>query len=259
MAVGDIVVPCYTPECREADCIFCQSSKTNLCPKIRATQGVGLMPDGTTRFSKGGKEIFHFMGCSTFSEFTVIAEISAARVNPRIPPELGALVGCGVATGWGACLNTCRVQQDSSVVVFGLGAVGLAVIQMAAKLKARPIIGVDLNPGKFKAAESLGATRCLASGEDVKARLLELSKWGFDFTFDCTGNVQAMRTALEVAHRGWGESVVIGVAESGKEIGTRPFQLVTGRVWKGTAFGGWKSRTEVPKLINRCLLKDLAL
>jgi len=256
VAVGDHVIPCYTPECREADCIFCQSNKTNLCPKIRSTQGAGFMPDGTSRFSIDGKPIFHFMGCSTFSEYTVIAEISAAKIAPEAPLEKMCLLGCGVATGWGAVWNTCRVEAGSTVAVFGLGAVGLAVVQAAKLVGAERIFAVDVNPEKFVAATELGATDCINPkdlGEKSVQSVLagEKTKWGVDYTFDCTGNTAVMRSALECAHRGWGVSCVIGVAASGHEISTRPFQLVTGRTWKGTAFGGWKSRTYVPQLVER--------
>jgi len=261
LQVGDIVIPCYTPECKKHDCIFCQSPKTNLCPSIRSTQGTGVMPDGTSRFSKDGKPIYHFMGCSTFSEYTVIAEISAAKINPYADLKKMCMLGCGVATGWGAVFNTCKVEHGSSVVVFGLGAVGLAVAQAAKAAGATTIIGVDLNAAKFPAAMELGCTECVDQSQlenrDVKSWLMAKSKWGYDYTFDCTGIVRVMRDALEVAHRGWGESCVIGVAAAGHELSTRPFQLVTGRVWKGTAFGGWKSRTEVPQLVQRVMRNEL--
>jgi S-(hydroxymethyl)glutathione dehydrogenase/alcohol dehydrogenase len=259
---GDHVVPAYTPQCCEAACIFCQSPKTNLCPAIRGTQGKGVMPDGTTRFTDAdGKEIFHFMGCSTMSEYTVLAEISCAKVDQTAPLDKICLFGCGVSTGLGAVWNTCKVEPGSSVAVFGLGAVGLAVIQGAKTAGASKIIGIDINPNKFNAAMELGATHCVDSlnglgGKTINQVLVGdsgLTQWGVDFTFDCTGIVSVMRTALEVAHRGWGTSCVIGVAASGHEISTRPFQLVTGRVWKGTAFGGWKSRTDIPKLVNMYL------
>mgnify|MGYP001037394704 CR=1 FL=1 len=254
LQVGDIVIPCYTPECKKHDCIFCQSSKTNLCPQIRSTQGQGVMPDGTSRFSKDGKPIFHFMGCSSFAEYTVIAEISAAKINPYGDLNKLCMLGCGVSTGWGAVFNTCKVQPGTSVAVFGLGAVGLAVLQAAKAAGATTIIGVDINSKKFDQAIKMGATECVNSivceGGDVKKVLMSKQKWGYDYTFDCTGITKVMRDALEVAHRGWGESCVIGVAASGHELSTRPFQLVTGRVWKGTAFGGWKSRTEVPQLVQ---------
>ena len=257
--VGDVVIPCYTPECKEHDCIFCQSPKTNLCPKIRATQGKGLMPDGTTRLSKDGKDIFHFMGCSTFAEYAVISEISAAKIHPGADLYEMCLLGCGVSTGWGAVWNTVKMEAGSSMAVFGLGALGISVIQAAKVAGARRIVGVDLNEDKFGLAKSLGATDTVNGGGDVKDSLLKLEKWGYDYTFDCTGNVHVMRNALEVAHRGWGESCVIGVAAAGKEISTRPFQLVTGRNWKGTAFGGWKSRTEVPRLVQSVMRGEMDL
>lgn len=261
LKMGDVVIPCYTPECREYDCIFCQSERTNLCPKIRGTQGQGVMPDGTSRFSKDGKTIYHFMGCSSFSEYTVIAEISAAKINPYADLKQMCMLGCGVSTGWGAVFNNCNVQPGTSVAVFGLGAVGLAVIQAAKAAGAKVIAAIDLNPKKFEIAKQLGATACYnpadAEGGDVKKPLLAAEKWGYDFTFDCTGVTKVMRDALEVAHRGWGESCVIGVAAAGHEISTRPFQLVTGRVWKGTAFGGWKSRTEVPKLVQSVMRNEM--
>merc|ERR1711936_1514689 len=243
--------------------IFCASPKTNLCPKIRATQGKGVMPDGTTRLSKDGKEIFHFMGCSTFAEYAVIAEISAAKINPGADLDKMCLLGCGVATGWGAVFNNTKVEPGTTVAVFGLGALGLSVIQAAKSAGARYIVGVDINDAKFALAVEMGATECVNSmtceGGDVKAWLLGKEKWGYDYTYDCTGNVNVMRCALEVAHRGWGESCVIGVAAAGKEISTRPFQLVTGRNWKGTAFGGWKARTEVPKLVQTVMRGEMPL
>merc|ERR1711936_660372 len=260
---GDVVIPCYTPECKKQSCIFCASQKTNLCPTIRSTQGQGVMPDGTSRLSKDGKEIFHFMGCSTFAEYAVIAEISAAKINPGADLDKMCLLGCGVATGWGAVFNTTKVEPGTSLAVFGLGALGLSVIQAAKTAGARYIVGVDINDAKFALAKEMGATECVNSmtceGGDVKAWLLGKEKWGYDYTFDCTGNVNVMRTALEVAHRGWGESCVIGVAAAGKEISTRPFQLVTGRNWKGTAFGGWKSRTEVPILVQTVMRGEMKL
>jgi len=260
---GDVVIPCYTPECKSHECIFCQSPKTNLCPTIRSTQGQGYMPDGTSRLSKDGKPIFHFMGCSTFAEYAVIAEISAAKINPGADLNKMCLLGCGVATGWGAVFNNTKVQPGTTVAVFGLGALGLSVIQAAKAAGARYIVGVDINDGKFPGAVAMGATECVNSmtceGGDVKAWLLGREKWGYDYTYDCTGIVQVMRCALEVAHRGWGESCVIGVAAAGKDISTRPFQLVTGRNWKGTAFGGWKSRTEVPTLVQSVMRGEMAL
>jgi threonine dehydrogenase-like Zn-dependent dehydrogenase len=219
------------------------------------------MPDGTSRFSKDGKPIFHFMGCSSFAEYTVIAEISAAKINPYGDLNKLCMLGCGVSTGWGAVFNTCNVQPGTSVAVFGLGAVGLAVLQAAKAAGATHIVGVDINSKKFDQAIAMGATECVNSieceGGDVKKVLMSKQKWGYDYTFDCTGITKVMRDALEVAHRGWGESCVIGVAASGHEISTRPFQLVTGRVWKGTAFGGWKSRTEVPQLVQQVMRNEL--
>ena len=262
---GDHIIPCYTPQCAQPDCIFCQSSKTNLCPKIRSTQGQGVMPDGTSRFhDKDGKEIFHFMGCSTMSEYTVLAEISCAKISKEIALEKACLFGCGVSTGLGAVWNTCKVEINSSVAVFGLGAVGLAVIQGAKMAGASKIIAVDINPSKFEMAKKLGATHCVnpkSLGEkSVQSHIAgELTDWGVDYSFDCTGNVHVMRSALECAHRGWGQSCVIGVAAAGHEISTRPFQLVTGRVWRGTAFGGFKSRRDVPKLVQSTIDGDLPI
>jgi S-(hydroxymethyl)glutathione dehydrogenase/alcohol dehydrogenase len=264
VAPGDHVVPCYTPQCSGPECIFCQSPKTNLCPKIRSTQGSGAMPDGTSRFTikSTGASLYHFMGCSTFSEFTVLAEISCAKIAPEAPLEKMCLLGCGVSTGWGAVWNTCKVEPGASVAVFGLGAVGLAVIQAAKIAGASRIIGVDINPNKFARAICSGATECVDSSKldkPVQQHIVGMTKWGVDYSFDCTGTVQVMRAALECAHRGWGMSCVIGVAASGKEISTRPFQLVTGRKWVGTAFGGWKSRAQVPKLVERHLDGELPI
>eukprot|EP00522_Entomoneis_paludosa_P003092 CAMPEP_0172474116 /NCGR_PEP_ID=MMETSP1065-20121228/69196_1 /TAXON_ID=265537 /ORGANISM="Amphiprora paludosa, Strain CCMP125" /LENGTH=687 /DNA_ID=CAMNT_0013232295 /DNA_START=100 /DNA_END=2163 /DNA_ORIENTATION=- len=261
---GDKVIPCYTPQCNEAACIFCRSPKTNLCPTIRGTQGQGCMPDGTKRFKdKDGKDIYHFMGCSTMSEYTVLAEISCAKIADEAPLEKVCLFGCGISTGLGAVLNTCKVEPDSSVAVFGLGAVGLAVVQGAKMAGAKQIIGVDVNPAKFKMAQELGVTDCVNPKEldkPVQQYIAgTLTKWGVDYSFDCTGNTEVMRAALECSHRGWGTSCVIGVAASGHEISTRPFQLVTGRVWKGTAFGGYKSRTDVPRLVDQNLAGDLPI
>jgi len=256
VAPGDHVIPCYTPQCCEYSCIFCQSPKTNLCPKIRSSQGSGVMPDGTKRFKDAeGKEIYHFMGCSTMSEYTVLAEISCAKIDPKADLDKICLFGCGVSTGLGAVWNTCKVEVNSSVAVFGLGAVGLAVIQGAKLAGASKIIAVDVNPTKFDIAKQLGATDCV-NPKDVEGPIQKhiagtMTQWGVDYSFDCTGNTQVMRSALECSHRGWGTSCIIGVAASGHEISTRPFQLVTGRVWKGTAFGGFKSRTDVPVLVNR--------
>lgn len=264
VAPGDHVIPCYTPECRESACIFCQSPKTNLCPKIRSTQGQGLMPDGTSRFSIGDKVVYHFMGCSTFSEYTVVSEISCAKIDSSAPLHKICLFGCGVSTGLGAVWKTCNVEDGSSVAVFGLGAVGLAAIQAAKMRNARRIFAIDTNPSKFDIAKSLGATDCvnpmeLPTGMTIQSYIVTETKWGVDYTFDATGNVQVMRAALECAHRGWGQSCVIGVAPAGHEIATRPFQLVTGRQWKGTAFGGFKSRSEVPELVERYVAGDLPI
>lgn len=262
--VGDHVIPCYTPQCCETSCVFCQSPKTNLCPKIRSTQGQGFMPDGTVRFKdEDGKELYHFMGCSTMAEYTVLAEISCAKIAAEAPLEKVCLFGCGVSTGLGAVWNTCKVEVNSTVAVFGLGAVGLAVIQGAKMAGASEIYAVDINPEKFIAAKSLGATHCIDSSKlstPIQKHIAgELTPWGVDYSFDCTGNVQVMRAALECSHRGWGVSCIIGVAASGHEISTRPFQLVTGRVWKGTAFGGFKSRTDVPKLVNKMMKGDIPI
>ena len=260
---GDKVIPCYTPECRDPNCVFCSSSKTNLCPSIRATQGQGVMPDGTPRFSINGKPIYHFMGCSTFSEYTVVSEISCAKISPDSPLDKICLFGCGVSTGLGAVLKTCNIEENASVAVFGLGAVGLAVIQAAKMRKARRIFAVDINPSKFALATQLGATDCIdpskLSGQTVQSYIVSETKWGVDYSFESTGNVQVMRSALECAHRGWGQSCIIGVAPAGHEISTRPFQLVTGRQWKGTAFGGFKSRTEVPQLVDKYLAGNLPI
>lgn len=262
--VGDKVIPCYTPECRESACIFCASPKTNLCPKIRSTQGQGVMPDGTSRFSINGQTIYHFMGCSTFSEYTVVSEISCAKISDDSPLDKVCLFGCGVSTGLGAAWKTCNVEENSTVAVFGLGAVGLAIIQAAKQRKASRIFAIDLNPAKFDFAKKLGATDVinpadLPEGTTVQAFIVAQTTWGVDYSFDATGNVQVMRSALECAHRGWGQSCVVGVAPAGKEIATRPFQLITGRQWKGTAFGGFKSRTEVPQLVDQYLSGELPI
>lgn len=259
---GDHVIPCYTPECQEKTCIFCQSPKTNLCPKIRGTQGKGLMPDGTSRFTCNGKTVYHFMGTSTFSEYTVVAEIACAKINPEAKLEEVCPLACGVATGWGAVWNTCKVEAGSSVAVFGLGAVGLAVVQAAQIAGAKRIFAIDVNPKKFEQAKQMGATDCVNPKDHdkpIQQVLVGMTDWGIDYTFDCTGNVEVMRAALECAHRGWGMSCVIGVAASGHEISTRPFQLVTGRRWCGTAFGGWKSRSTVPGLVERVMKGELPI
>ncbi|MHA7900022.1 MAG: S-(hydroxymethyl)glutathione dehydrogenase/class III alcohol dehydrogenase [Henriciella sp.] len=248
---GDHVIPLYTPECRQ--CKSCLSGKTNLCTAIRATQGKGLMPDGTSRFSYKGQTIYHYMGCSTFSNFTVLPEIAVAKIREDAPFDKACYVGCGVTTGVGAVTNTAKVQAGDNVVVFGLGGIGLNVIQGAKMVGADKIVGVDINPDKRAWGEKFGMTH-FVNPRDVKGslveHLVELTDGGADYSFDCTGNTDVMRDALECCHRGWGESIIIGVAEAGKEISTRPFQLVTGRVWKGTAFGGAKGRTDVPKIVD---------
>ncbi|HHP4758539.1 TPA: S-(hydroxymethyl)glutathione dehydrogenase/class III alcohol dehydrogenase [Acinetobacter baumannii] len=246
---GDHVIPLYTAECKE--CLFCKSGKTNLCVAVRATQGKGVMPDGTTRFSYNGEPIYHYMGCSTFSEYTVVAEVSLAKINPEANHEQVCLLGCGVTTGIGAVHNTAKVQEGDSVAVFGLGGIGLAVVQGARQAKAGRIIVVDTNPDKFELAKQFGATDFLNPkdyDQPIQQVIVEMTGWGVDHSFECIGNVNVMRSALECAHRGWGQSVIIGVAGAGQEISTRPFQLVTGRKWLGTAFGGvsWLERNGIP-------------
>jgi len=251
LAPGDHVIPLYTAECRE--CKFCLSGKTNLCQKVRATQGKGLMPDGTTRFSYEGKPLFHYMGCSTFSEYTVINEISAAKIDPRADHGKVCLLGCGVTTGLGAVKNAARVKEGDTVAVFGLGGIGLAVVQGAKLAKAGRIIGVDANPAKFELARAMGATDTVNPKDHAKPIqevIVDMTDGGVDWSFECIGNVDVMRAALECCHKGWGESVIIGVAGAGQEIRTRPFQLVTGRVWRGTAFGGVKGRTQLPGMVE---------
>jgi S-(hydroxymethyl)glutathione dehydrogenase/alcohol dehydrogenase len=249
---GDHVIPLYTPECRQ--CKSCLSGKTNLCTAIRATQGKGLMPDGTSRFSYKGQTIFHYMGCSTFANHTVLPEIAVAKVRDDAPFDTSCYIGCGVTTGVGAVTNTAKVEPGANVVVFGLGGIGLNVVQGARLVGAARIVGVDINPDREAWGRQFGMTHFIdARGktrEQMIAEVHALTDGGADYTFDCTGNTEVMRTALECCHRGWGESVIIGVAESGKEIATRPFQLVTGRVWRGTAFGGAKGRTDVPKIVD---------
>ncbi|HZP21284.1 MAG TPA: S-(hydroxymethyl)glutathione dehydrogenase/class III alcohol dehydrogenase [Bauldia sp.] len=254
---GDRVIPLYTPECRQ--CPSCLSRKTNLCTAIRATQGQGLMPDGTSRFSFEGKPIRHYMGCSTFSNFTVLPEIAVARIREDAPFDKVCYIGCGVTTGIGAVLNTARVEEGAKAIVFGLGGIGLNVVQGLRLAGADMIIGVDLNPAKKAWGQRFGMTHFVNPkevGKDLVAHLVDMTKkgadqiGGADYTFDCTGNVTVMRQALEACHRGWGTSVVIGVAPAGAEIAARPFQLVTGRVWKGTAFGGARGRTDVPKIVD---------
>jgi S-(hydroxymethyl)glutathione dehydrogenase/alcohol dehydrogenase len=248
---GDHVIPLYIPECRA--CKSCLSGKTNLCTSIRATQGQGLMPDGTSRFSLDGKPIHHYMGTSTFAQYTVLPEIAVAKIREDAPFDKVCYIGCGVTTGLGAVINTARVEPGANVVVFGLGGIGLNVIQGARLVGADMIVGVDTNPSKRALAEKFGMTHFVNPkevGADLVAHLVELTDGGADYSFECIGNVRTMRQALECCHRGWGTSVIIGVAGSGEEISTRPFQLVTGRVWKGTAFGGAKGRTDVPRIVD---------
>ncbi|QLC22061.1 S-(hydroxymethyl)glutathione dehydrogenase/class III alcohol dehydrogenase [Parasphingopyxis sp. CP4] len=251
VAPDDHVIPAYIPECRQ--CKSCLSQKTNLCTAIRDTQGQGVMPDGTSRFSYKGETIYHYMGCSTFSNFTVLPEIAVAKIREDAPFETSCYVGCGVTTGVGAVINTADVEAGANVIVFGLGGIGLNVIQGAKMVGASKIIGVDINSDREEWGRKFGMTDFVnpkdVSG-DLVAHLVEQTGGGADYTFDCTGNTDVMRTALEACHRGWGESVIIGVAEAGKEIATRPFQLVTGRVWKGTAFGGARGRTDIPKIVD---------
>ena len=258
--VGDHVIPLYTPECGE--CKFCLSGKTNLCQKIRETQGKGLMPDGTTRFYKDGEPIYHYMGCSTFAEYTVLPEISLAKINKDAPLEEVCLLGCGVTTGMGAVLNTAKVKEGDTVAIFGLGGIGLSAVIGATMAKASRIIAVDINDSKFELARKLGATECINPKEydkPIQEVIVELTDGGVDYSFECIGNVDVMRSALECCHKGWGESVIIGVAGSGQEISTRPFQLVTGRVWRGTAFGGVKGRSELPGYVERYLQGEFKL
>ncbi|ELU9368719.1 S-(hydroxymethyl)glutathione dehydrogenase/class III alcohol dehydrogenase [Salmonella enterica] len=248
---GDHVIPLYTAECGE--CKFCKSGKTNLCQAVRATQGKGLMPDGTTRFSYNGEPVYHYMGTSTFSEYTVCAEISLAKVNPQAPLDKVCLLGCGVTTGIGAVHNTAKVKAGDTVAVFGLGGIGLAVIQGAVQAKAGRILAVDTNPEKFTLAGEMGATDFINPNDydkPIQDVIVELTDGGVDFSFECIGNVNVMRAALECCHKGWGESIIIGVAGAGQEIKTRPFQLVTGRVWRGSAFGGVKGRTQLPGMVE---------
>ena len=250
VAPGDHVIPLYTPECRQ--CKFCLSGKTNLCGAIRETQGRGVMPDGTSRFSLNGETLFHYMGTSTFSNFTVLPEIAVAKIREDAPFDKVCYIGCGVTTGLGAVMNTAKVEAGANVAVFGLGGIGLNVIQGARIVGADRIIGIDVNPGKRPLAEKFGMTDFIDANdaEDVVAAIIDLTDGGVDYSFECIGNVEVMRQALECCHKGWGESIIIGVAGSGQEIATRPFQLVTGRVWRGTAFGGAKGRTEVPKIVD---------
>jgi S-(hydroxymethyl)glutathione dehydrogenase/alcohol dehydrogenase len=248
---GDHVIPLYVPECRQCD--YCLSFKTNLCQAIRLTQGRGMMPDGTSRFSYQGKKLHHYMGTSTFASHTVVPEIALAKIRKDAPFEKVCYIGCGVTTGIGAVINTAKVEAGATVVVFGLGGIGLNVIQGAKMVGASMIIGVDLNPAKQALAEKFGMTHFVNPKEvegDLVSYLVDLTKGGADYTFECIGNVKVMRQALECCHKGWGVSVIVGVAGAGEEIATRPFQLVTGRVWKGTAFGGVRGRTDVPKIVD---------
>ena len=247
---GDHVIPLYTPECRECD--YCLHPKTNLCQKIRATQGKGLMPDGTSRFSLNGKPILHYMGCSTFSNFTVLPEISLAKIREDAPFDKVCYIGCGVTTGIGAVVFDAKVEPGSTVAVFGLGGIGLNVIQGAKMVGASRIIGIDLNPSKVELAKKFGMTDFInpRDVDNVVQAIVDLTNGGVDYSFECIGNTDVMRQALECCHKGWGESVIIGVAGAGKEISTRPFQLVTGRVWRGSAFGGARGRTDVPKIVD---------
>lgn len=249
---GDHVIPLYIPECRT--CKFCLSGKSNLCQKIRVTQGKGLMPDGSTRFSKNGQPIYHYMGTSTFASHTVVPEISLAKVDPRAPLDKICLLGCGVTTGIGAVLKTARVEAGSTVAVFGLGGIGLSVIQGAKIAKAGRIIAIDTNENKFEMARKFGATDCINPKQEqkpIEQLIIDMTDGGVDYSFECVGNVKLMRSALEACHKGWGQSIIIGVAGAGEEIATRPFQLVTGRVWKGSAFGGVKGRSELPGFVDQ--------
>ena len=258
VSVGDQVIPLYTPECGK--CKFCTSGKTNLCQAIRATQGQGLMPDGTSRFSSGGKQVFHYMGTSTFSEYTVLPEIAVAKISPKAPLEKVCLLGCGITTGIGAVLNTAKVEKGSVVAIFGLGGVGLGAIQGAVMAEAERIVAIDVNPDKEEFARSLGATDFVNPKDhdaSIQEVVVELTDGGVDYSFECVGNVELMRSALECCHKGWGESVIIGVAGAGQEINTRPFQLVTGRVWRGSAFGGVKGRSQLPGYVDQYLSGEL--
>ena len=250
VAVGDHVIPLYTPECRE--CEYCLNHKTNLCQCIRETQGAGVMPDGSSRFSLNGEKILHYMGCSTFSNFTVLPEIAVAKVRNDAPFEQICYIGCGVTTGVGAVALDAKVEPGSNVVVFGLGGIGLNVVQGARMVGANKIIGVDLNDGRVELAKKFGMTDFINPSEcdNVVEAIMDLTNGGADYSFECIGNTMTMRQALECCHKGWGESIIIGVAGAGQEISTRPFQLVTGRVWRGTAFGGARGRTDVPKIVD---------
>ena len=258
VAVGDKVIPLYTPECGE--CKFCLSGKTNLCQAIRVTQGQGLMPDGSTRFSYNGKPLYHYMGTSTFSEYTVLPEIAVAKINQQAPLDKVCLMACGVSTGIGAVLNTAKVEPGSTIAVFGLGGVGLSVVQGAVMAKASRIIAIDINEDKFEMARMLGATDCVNPNTfsvPLQEAIVELTDGGVDYSFECIGKPATMRAALECCHKGWGESVIIGVAGAGEEISTRPFQLVTGRVWRGSAFGGVKGRSQLPEYVEQYMKGEI--
>ncbi len=256
--VGDHVIPLYTPECGK--CNFCESNKTNLCQAIRVTQGQGIMPDGTSRFSKDGSTIYHYMGTSTFSEYSVLPEISLAKISKNAPLEKVCLLGCGITTGIGAVINTAKVEAGSTVAVFGLGGVGLSVIQGATMAKASRILAIDINPDKFELAKNMGATDVVNpkdSSNSIQEVIVEMTNGGVDYSFECVGNTNLMRAALECCHKGWGESTIVGVAGAGQEIATRPFQLVTGRVWRGTAFGGCKGKTQLPDMVDQYMNGDI--
>ena len=260
LSPGDHVIPLYTAECGQ--CKFCLSGKTNLCSAVRATQGQGVMPDGTRRFSLNGKSLYHYMGTSTFSEYSVIAEVSLAKISPAAPLDKVCLLGCGVTTGIGAVINTAKVEPGATIAVFGLGGIGLSVIQGAVMAKAGRIIAVDTNPSKFEMATLLGATDRINPKDHsgpISEVLIDMTDGGVDYSFECVGNVNLMREALECCHKGWGESIIIGVAGAGQEISTRPFQLVTGRVWRGTAFGGVKGRSQLPGMVDQYMSGEIKL
>lgn len=260
LKVGDHVIPLYTPECGE--CNFCTSGKTNLCQAIRATQGQGLMPDGTSRFSADGKTVFHYMGTSTFSEYTVLPEIAVAKISKAAPLEKVCLLGCGITTGIGAVLNTAKVEPGATVAVFGLGGVGLSAIQGATMAKAGRIIAVDINTDKFELATQFGATDTVNPNDHsdpIQDVIVDMTDGGVDYSFECVGNINLMRSALECCHKGWGESVIVGVAGAGQEISTRPFQLVTGRVWRGTAFGGCRGRSQLPGMVDQYMNDEIKI
>ena len=260
VAVGDHVIPLYTAECGQ--CKFCKSNKTNLCSSVRATQGKGLMPDGTSRFSYQGQPVYHYMGCSTFSEYTVLPEVSVAVIPKEAPLDKVCLLGCGVTTGIGAVLNTAKVEEGATVAIFGLGGIGLAAIIGAKMAKASRIIGIDINPAKEAVARELGTTDFVNPKDHdkpIQEVIVEMTDGGVDYSFECIGNVQLMRAALECCHKGWGESTIIGVAPAGAEISTRPFQLVTGRVWRGSAFGGVKGRSELPGYVEKSQKGEIPL